>query len=78
MKSTLSIAELTQLLATSVSNIAEVIEDGAKVSVSDPQVHADDELGRNWNVSFIKNGARYGNEIRDVVEELRLKYRLQT
>lgn len=77
MKSTLSLAELKRLLETSICNISEVIQDRAKVSVTDPQGHADDELGRNWNVSFVKNGAIYGNQIRDVVEELRLKYRLQ-
>lgn len=61
----------------SINSIDEVVEDGAKVSVSDPQWHAEDEQGRNWDVRFIRNGSEYGHQIKKIIDELRLKYGYQ-
>jgi hypothetical protein len=74
MKKMLSKEQLRDLISGSINSIDEVVEDSAQVRVSDPQWHAEDEQGRNWNVSYIKSGSEYGMQIKKVVEELRLKY----
>lgn len=60
-------------LQASVKDIPEVIDDGAQPVVGDAHWHERDEMGRNWDISFVRNGIGYIDTVRAIIEEMRLK-----
>ena len=73
MKPVLTIQAITEAVQASVNEIPEVIDDGVQPVVVDAHWHARDEMGRNWNISFVCNGTAYIDAVRLIVEEMRLK-----
>jgi hypothetical protein len=72
-KSVLSIQAITEAVQASVNEIPEVIDDGTQPVVGDAHWHERDEMGRNWNISFVRNGTVYIDAVKAIVEEMRLK-----
>lgn len=72
-KPVLTIQAITQAVQASVNEIPEVIDDGTQPVVGDAHWHERDEMGRNWNISFVRNGTTYIDAVRVIVEEMRLK-----
>lgn len=55
----LKIQEINEAVQASVNEITEVIDDGTQPVVGDAHWHERDEMGRNWNISFVRNGTVY-------------------
>lgn len=72
-KPILTIQAITEAVQASVNEIPEVIDDATQPVVGDAQWHERDEMGRNWNISFVRNGTAYIDAVRAIIEEMRLK-----
>ena len=72
-KPVLTIQAITEAVQARLDAVQEVIDDGAKPIVGDAHWHERDEMGRNWDVSFVRNGTAYIDAVRAIVEEMRLK-----
>jgi hypothetical protein len=68
-----TIQAITEAVQASVNEIPEVIDDGTQPVVGAAHWHERDEMGRNWNISFVRNGTTYIDAVRVIVEEMRLK-----
>lgn len=77
-KPVLTIQAITEAVQASVNEIPEVIDDGMQPVVGDAHWHERDEMGRNWNISFVRNGTAYIDSVIAIVEEMRLKVNVVT
>lgn len=59
-----------------IGQIDEIADDGARVRVPDPEPHARDTLGRNWDMARFGNARGYEAAIRAVVDEVRDEFDL--
>ena len=72
-KPVLTIQAITEAVQASVNEIPEDIDDGAQPVFGDAHWHERDEMGRNWDISFVRNGIGYIDAVRSIIEEMRLK-----
>lgn len=72
-KPVLTIQAITEAVQARLDVVQEVIDDGAQPVVGDAHWHERDEMGRNWDISFVRNGTAYIDVVRAIVEEMRLK-----
>ena len=54
-----------------IHQIDEIADDGAHIRVPDPEPHARDTRGRNWDMGRFGNARGYEQSIRIVVDEVR-------
>lgn len=59
-----------------IQNIDEIADDGARVRVPDPEPHARDVRGRNWDMARFGNARGYEAAIRAVVDDVRDEFDL--
>lgn len=72
-KPVLTIQAITEAVQAKVNEIPEVIEDGEHPVVGHAHWHERDGMGRNWDISVIRNGSGYMEAFRTIVEEMRLR-----
>ena len=57
-----------------MNKIYEVIDDGTQPIIGDAHWHERDEMGRNWNIRFVRKGTAYIDAVRAIVERMRLEF----
>ncbi|MGY8524222.1 hypothetical protein [Paracidovorax citrulli] len=59
-----------------IQRLDEIVEDGVRVKVPQPQAHARDARGRNWDMQGFSHVRGYERAIRAVVDKVRDEYDL--
>lgn len=67
---------LKEEVSRRVHQIDEIADDGAHIRVPDPEPHARDGRGRNWDMARFGNARGYEASIRVVVDEVRDEFDL--
>ncbi len=68
--------QITREVQNRVDQLPDIICEHIRPKVGLATWHDDDEAGRNWNISFVRNGRSHVTEIRKIVDELRDEIRL--
>ncbi|WP_454764396.1 hypothetical protein [Cupriavidus campinensis] len=67
---------LKEEVSRRVHQIDEIADDGTRIRVPDPQPHARDARGRNWDMARFGNARGFEAAIRNVVDDVRDEFDL--
>jgi len=76
MRKTLNASRLQQEVSRRIQRLQEVVDDGVRIGVPRPQLHAPDASGCNWTMKHFGNAAGFEAAIADVLAKVRAEYNL--
>jgi hypothetical protein len=78
IRKTLNASQLQQEVNRRIHRLQEIVEDGVKIRVPQPQLQEADKTGCNWNMTHFGNAVGFERDIEGVLKAVRAEYNLNT